>query len=234
MNAPQNKKSRLKKSDESINSKISTTQIAGSSKVQCPLKKLKKHYHFGLQIAVQQYPVEGRRLSVNIPTATSAEDWRAEKFHELNSKPWQILNDEKRIKKTSMQTRGEQSSGMTYRCDLTTIESLLVETGVPYFQPGQSDSHYFNAYLGEGIAVHIFRDHTYRNDKTGNFRCGDLQTGQAQERITEKLAAFFRIYLQTKLNGKIGLINGAISRYNIKIDRERREIEHELEFDKIM
>lgn len=38
-----------------------------------------------------------------------------------------------------------------------------------------------------------------------------------------------------KLNEKIGLINGAIHHYNVKVEKERKEIEHELsDIDKIM
>lgn len=37
-----------------------------------------------------------------------------------------------------------------------------------------------------------------------------------------------------KLNEKIELINDAIHHYNIKIEREKREIEHELDFHKVV
>ena len=226
------KSEKMQKSDQKLQQQTTANKNADGVVEPCPLEKKKTYTHLGLRLRVSQYPIGGRKLALDVPVIADAESIRpADEFHKLTGsgfKPAEPIDNPPSPHK--LYKLGADGGQAVFQCDLTNNAGFLRETGVDYYQrqkSGKAESQ-LNNLLGQSFALHLQRSGVFRNPKTGNFYCTDIQANTPALIKTEKFAAKFFVYIDMKLNGKAGVYlieNGKISLASISA-QEYDEIKH--------
>lgn len=178
----------------------------GSEKY-CPLEKKKRYHHVGLRVAVCQYGIDRRKLSLKLPVVAHGEAKGMESLHDLTTSgfaPSQSSDNPPSPKK--LYPIGDPDSPVYVQADMTCATQLILESPAPGYHQG-SQQGALNEFLGKALAIHLFRTGTFKATTSWTSSIYDdsrrvLVTGPL---ATEKMGIKVFAYLFADIGGKMGI-----------------------------
>jgi hypothetical protein len=222
----------LARSNESLSQNFSAQDDVANPAMTCPRQgPQKRHYHVGLRMRIEQYNIDGRKMSLGLPMKSleslKASDGKvAELFHKLDGSelPLAARCEEPRMPKNLYPIGSDVEAPDAFEGDLICATKLTYETGTDYYQKGDKQGD-LNEFLGRDIGLHLSRTKTFRVDCTGNYDHSKLiRVGPLAK--TEMMCCRVFAYLKTNIGGtdtyyeiKDGVISGKTLSYTQYRDR---------------
>jgi hypothetical protein len=205
---------------------VASDQIAkeqGGTRQTTPVKpcEVQKLYcHVGLRLAVCQFGIGERKLSLKLPVLAQGQATQMESLNDLTASgfaPTQSSDDPPSPKK--LYPIGNPDSPLYVRADMTCATQLILESPAPgYHRGGQQGA--INEFLGKALAIHLLRTRTFKATTSWSSSIYDdaRRELQADPVATEKMGIKVFAYLLAKVDGKVdiyeikdGKLGGAVT-----------------------